>query len=176
IIVTDRTVLDRQLQYTTSVFDHTEGLVETTGEKKTSRDLKNAINDGKRIIITTLQKFPVIYEEVEVNEGNRFSVIVDEAHSSQTGTSAKKLKAALADTEEALKEFAELEAEEEENTPDHEDKLVKELLTHGRHKNLSFFAFTATPKEKTLEMFGTQQADGSFKPFHVYSMRQAIEE
>src|SRR5690606_33271519 len=129
-----------------------------------------------RIIITTLQKFPVIYEEVEVNEGNRFSVIVDEAHSSQTGTSAKKLKAALADTEEALKEFAELEAEEEENTPDQEDKLVKELLTHGRHKNLSFFAFTATPKEKTLEMFGTQQADGSFKPFHVYSMRQAIEE
>ena len=176
IIVTDRTVLDRQLQDTISGFDHTQGLVETIGEKKTSRDLKNAINDGKRIIITTLQKFPVIYEEVEVNEGNRFSVIVDEAHSSQTGTSAKKLKAALADTEEALKEFAELEAEEEENTPDHEDKLVKELLTHGRHKNLSFFAFTATPKEKTLEMFGTQQADGSFKPFHVYSMRQAIEE
>ncbi|KHE69670.1 type I restriction endonuclease subunit R [Halobacillus sp. BBL2006] len=176
IIVTDRTVLDRQLQNTISSFDHTQGLVETIGEKKTSRDLKNAINDGKRIIITTLQKFPVIYEEVEVNKGNRFAVIVDEAHSSQTGSSAKKLKAALADTEEALKEYAELEAEIEENTPDHEDKLVQELLTHGRHINLSFFAFTATPKEKTLEMFGTQQADGTFRPFHVYSMRQAIEE
>ncbi|MFD2657940.1 type I restriction endonuclease subunit R [Gracilibacillus thailandensis] len=176
IIVTDRTVLDRQLQDTISGFDHTQGLVETIGEKKTSRDLKNAINDGKRIIITTLQKFPVIYEEVEVNEGNRFALIVDEAHSSQTGTSAKKLKAALADTEEALKEYAELEAEIEENTPDQEDKLVQELLTHGRHTNLSFFAFTATPKEKTLEMFGTQQADGTFRPFHVYSMRQAIEE
>lgn len=176
IIVTDRTVLDRQLQNTISSFDHTQGLVETIGEKKTSRDLKNAINDGKRIIITTLQKFPVIYEEVEVNKGNQFAVIVDEAHSSQTGSSAKKLKAALADTEEALKEYAEIEAEIEGNTPDQEDKLVQELLTHGRHINLSFFAFTATPKEKTLEMFGTQQADGTFRPFHVYSMRQAIEE
>lgn len=176
IVVTDRTVLDRQLQDTISSFDHTDGLVETIGEKKTSRDLKNAINDGKRIIITTLQKFPVIYEEVDVNQGNRFAVIVDEAHSSQTGTSAKKLKAALADTEEALREYAELEAEIEENTPDQEDKLVQALLTHGRHQNLSFFAFTATPKEKTLEMFGTRQADGSFRPFHIYSMRQAIEE
>ena len=176
IVVTDRTVLDRQLQETISSFDHAAGLVETIGEKKTSKDLKDAINDGKRIIITTLQKFPVIYDEVKVNPGNRFAVIVDEAHSSQTGTSAKKLKVALADTEEALREYAELEAEIEENTPDQEDKLVQELLTQGRHQNLSFFAFTATPKEKTLEMFGTKQSDGSFKPFHVYSMRQAIEE
>ncbi|WP_200411811.1 type I restriction endonuclease subunit R [Virgibacillus salexigens] len=176
IVVTDRTVLDRQLQDTISSFDHTDGLVETIGERKTSRDLKDAINDGKRIIITTLQKFPVIYEEVDVNQGNRFAVLVDEAHSSQTGTSAKKLKAALADTEDALREYAELEAEIEEKTPDQEDKLVQELLSHGSHDNLSFFAFTATPKEKTLEMFGTKQSDDSFRPFHIYSMRQAIEE
>jgi type I restriction enzyme, R subunit len=176
IIVTDRTVLDRQLQETISSFDHTSGLVETIGENKTSKDLRDAINDGKRIIVTTLQKFPVIYEEVEVNKGNRFAIIVDEAHSSQTGTSAKKLKAALADPVEALKEYAEIEGEEEAKALDFEDKIVKELLTHGKHKNLSFFAFTATPKQKTLEMFGTKQTDGSFRPFHIYSMRQAIEE
>lgn len=176
IIVTDRTVLDRQLQETISSFDHTTGLVETIGENKTSKDLRDAINDGKRIIVTTLQKFPVIYEEVEVNKGNRFAIIVDEAHSSQTGTSAKKLKAALADPEEALREYAEIEGEEEAKALDFEDKIVKELLTHGKHKNLSFFAFTATPKQKTLEMFGTKQPDGSFRPFHIYSMRQAIEE
>src|SRR5699024_8037504 len=126
IVVTDRTVLDRQLQDTISGFDHADGLVETIGERKTSRDLKNAINEGKRIIITTLQKFPVIYEEVDVNQGNQFAVLGDEAHSSPTGTSAKKLKAALADTEEALREYAELEAEIEKNTPDQEDKLVQE--------------------------------------------------
>lgn len=176
IVVTDRTVLDRQLQQTISSFDHTTGLVETIDDKKTSKDLRDAINNGKRIIITTLQKFPVIYEEVEVNKGSRFAVIVDEAHSSQTGKSAKKLKAALADTEEALREYAELEAEIEAEQLDFEDEIVQELLTHGRHKNLSFFAFTATPKEKTLEMFGTKQPDGTFKPFHIYSMRQAIEE
>jgi type I restriction enzyme, R subunit len=176
IIVTDRTVLDRQLQETISSFDHTSGLVETIGENKTSKDLRDAINDGKRIIVTTLQKFPVIYEEVEVNKGNRFAIIVDEAHSSQTGTSAKKLKAALANPVEALKEYAEIEGEEEAKALDFEDKIVKELLTHGKHKNLSFFAFTATPKQKTLEMFGTKQSDGSFRPFHIYSMRQAIEE
>ncbi|MCU1807608.1 DEAD/DEAH box helicase family protein [Cytobacillus firmus] len=176
IVVTDRTVLDRQLQDTISGFDHVTGLVETIGENKSSKDLKNAINDGKRIIITTLQKFPVIFEEVEVNKGNNFAIIVDEAHSSQTGTSAKKLKAALADTEEALREYAEIEGELEANQLDEEDKLVKELLTHGKHNNLSFFAFTATPKEKTLEMFGEKQSDGSYKPFHIYSMRQAIEE
>jgi type I restriction enzyme R subunit len=176
IVVTDRTVLDRQLQDTISSFDHVAGLVETIGENKTSKDLRDAINDGKKIIITTLQKFPVIYEEVEVKKGNNFAIIVDEAHSSQTGTSAKKLKAALADTEEALREFAEIESELEANQLDLEDKLVSELLTHGKHNNLSFFAFTATPKEKTLEMFGTKQSDGSFKPFHIYSMRQAIEE
>lgn len=176
IVVTDRTVLDRQLQNTISSFDHTDGLVETIGDNKTSKDLKNAIEDGKKIIITTLQKFPVIYDQVEQGNGKRYAVIVDEAHSSQTGASAQKLKAALADKEESLREFAEIDEQYEASQKDKQDQLVDELLAHGRHSNLSFFAFTATPKEKTLEMFGEKQADGSYEAFHTYSMRQAIEE
>ena len=175
VVVTDRTVLDAQLQETISGFDHTLGVVETIGEGKTSKDLLRALNDGARIIVTTLQKFPVIYQEVEAAQGKNFAVIVDEAHSSQTGTAALKLKAALADTEDALREYAEIEGKAEEEI-DPEDKLVREMIAHGRHKNLSFFAFTATPKPTTLEMFGTEQEDGSFRPFHIYSMRQAIEE
>lgn len=176
IVVTDRRVLDSQLQDTISSFDHTFGLVETIGDGKTSKDLRDAINSGKKIIVTTLQKFPVIYEEIEDNHGKRFAIIVDEAHSSQTGSSAQKLKTALADNEEALREYALIEGAEEANREDFEDKLVKELLSHGHHQNLSFFAFTATPKEKTLEMFGSFKYDGGFEPFHIYSMRQAIEE
>ena len=176
IIVTDRTVLDRQLQNTILSFDHTTGLVETIDHSKSSQDLKNAINDGKKIIITTLQKFPVIYQEVDAADGRNFAVIVDEAHSSQTGNSAQKLKAALADKEATLEEYQAIEEGIEATTPDDQDELVNTLLSQGRHHNLSFFAFTATPKEKTIEMFGTKQPDGSFAPFHVYSMRQAIEE
>lgn len=106
----------------------------------------------------------------------RFAIIVDEAHSSQTGTSALKLKTALADVSDALKEYAELEGKAEEELLDDNERLVKEMISHGKHKNLSFFAFTATPKGQTLEMFGTEWNDGSFHPYHVYSMRQAIEE
>lgn len=175
IVVTDRTVLDKQLQETIANFDHTIGAVETIGENKTSKDLRDAINNGARIIVTTLQKFPVIYQEVEKAAGKNYAVIVDEAHSSQTGNSALKLKAALADTDDALQEYAEIEGKEAAEL-DAEDKILQEMLVHGKHRNLSFFAFTATPKEKTLELFGTEQADGSFHPFHIYSMRQAIEE
>ena len=175
IVVTDRTVLDAQLQDTISGFDHTLGAIETIGEDKNSKDLRDAINAGSRIIVTTLQKFPVIYQEVDKPNGRNYAVIVDEAHSSQTGTSALKLKTALADTTEALREYAEIEGKAEEEI-DPEDKLVKELIAHGKHKNLSFFAFTATPKPTTLEMFGTEHEDGSFHPFHIYSMKQAIEE
>ena len=175
IVVTDRTVLDAQLQETISGFDHTLGVVETIDDKKSSRDLRDAINTGVRIIVTTLQKFPVIYQEVDNVKGRNYAVIVDEAHSSQTGSSALKLKAALADTEDALREYAEIEGVQEDEL-DPNDKLIKEMSVHGRHKNLSFFAFTATPKGTTLEMFGTEHDDGSFHPFHIYSMRQAIEE
>lgn len=175
VVVTDRRVLDSQLQETISGFDHAIGSVVTIGKDKTSADLRDAINGGARLIVSTLQKFPVIYEQVE-RKGKRFAIIVDEAHSSQTGTSALKLKSALADKRDALEEYAEIEAEAEDAAADWEDQLADELASHGRHKNLTFVAFTATPKEQTLEIFGDEWPDGSFHPFHVYSMRQAIEE
>ena len=175
VVVTDRRVLDSQLQETISGFDHAIGSVVTIGKDKTSADLRDAINGGARLIVSTLQKFPVIYEQVE-SKGKRFAIIVDEAHSSQTGTSALKLKSALADKRDALEEYAEIEAEAEDAAADWEDQLADKLASHGRHKNLTFVAFTATPKEQTLEIFGDEWPDGSFHPFHVYSMRQAIEE
>ena len=173
IVVTDRKVLDSQLQDTIYQFDHVDGVVQKID--KNAAQLKDAIEAGAPIIITTLQKFPVIYKEV-MGQKKNFAVIVDEAHSSQTGEAAKKLKRALADTTKALEEYARLEGEAEENTPDEQDKILNELAVQGQHKNLSFFAFTATPKDKTLQMFGAKGADGKYYPFHVYSMRQAIEE
>jgi len=173
IIVTDRRVLDSQLQETVYQFDHVEGVVEKID--KNAKQLKDAIEAGTGIIITTLQKFPVIYKEVQTGH-NRFAIIIDEAHSSQTGDAAKKLKRALADTEKALEEYAELEYAEEARKRDDEDKLLDELASHGVHKNMSFFAFTATPKEKTLQIFGSPDAEGRYHPYHIYSMRQAIEE
>lgn len=175
IVVTDRRVLDQQLQATISSFDHTLGSVETIDDKKSSKDLLNAINKGKRVIVTTLQKFPVIYEQVQSAVGKHYAIIVDEAHSSQTGQSAMKLKAALADVSDALEEYAELEQKAVDEI-EAKDILVQDMLSQGKHKNLSFFTFTATPKGKTLEIFGEPQPDGSFHPFHIYSMRQAIEE
>ena len=176
IIVTDRKVLDSQLQDTINGFDHTLGSVVLIDEKKSSKDLLKAVQDGKRIIVTTLQKFPVIYDLVGDTTGKAFAVIVDEAHSSQTGQSAMKLKMALADTSEALSEYAELEGKAEEDLDAANDKFLQELISAGKHKNLSFYAFTATPKDKTLEIFGEEWPNGSFHPFHIYSMRQAIEE
>lgn len=173
IVVTDRKVLDSQLQDTIYQFDHVLGVVQKID--KNAQQLKEAINSGVPIIITTLQKFPVIFEEI--NSANKnFAVIVDEAHSSQTGEAAKKLKKALGDSEEILEEYRRMESEAEDNTLDEEDKLLAELASHGVQNNLSFFAFTATPKEKTLQMFGDKQEDGTFRAFHIYSMRQAIEE
>ena len=173
IIVTDRRVLDSQLQSTVYQFDHVEGVVQKID--KNAAQLRDAINDGVGIIITTLQKFPVIYKEVR--SGNkRFAIIVDEAHSSQTGDAARKLKRALADTDKILEEYAAEEAAAEEARKDDEDKLLDELAAQGTQENLSFFAFTATPKDKTLQMFGERDANGKYHPFHIYSMRQAIEE
>ena len=173
IIVTDRRVLDSQLQNTVYQFDHVEGVVQKID--KNAAQLRDAINDGVGIIITTLQKFPVIYKEVR--SGNkRFAIIVDEAHSSQTGDAARKLKRALADTDKVLEEYAAEEAAAEAARKDDEDKLLDELAAQGTQENLSFFAFTATPKDKTLQMFGQRDANGKYHPFHIYSMRQAIEE
>ena len=173
IVVTDRKILDSQLQDTIYQFDHIDGVVRPI--TKGSDSLKTALNDGAKIIITTLQKFPYIYQDVQ-STGKKYAVIVDEAHSSQSGTAAKKLKVALGDTEEVLEQYAREEAEEENQREDYEDNLVKELSSHGMHDNISFFAFTATPKNKTLQLFGEKQENGTYRPFHIYSMRQAIEE
>lgn len=173
IVVTDRRVLDSQLQDTIYQFDHVAGVVRPI--KNGSKELKEALQNGDKIIITTLQKFPVIYEDVK-SSGKRYAVIVDEAHSSQTGSAAVKLKVALSDKEEILAEYAAAENKYENEQQDYEDKLVAELATHGKHANLSFFAFTATPKAKTLELFGEKVGEKQFQAFHIYSMKQAIEE
>lgn len=178
IVVTDRKVLDTQLQDTIYQFDHVDGVVEKIDKGKTSKDLLNAINDGRDIIITTIQKFPRIYKDI-VGENKNFAIIVDEAHQSQTGETAKKLKEGLANLEDSLEEYARLENEQELKRVDDEDKLLNEVLAQGTHKNLSFFAFTATPKNKTLQLFGEkfeQNGNIKYKAFHIYSMRQAIEE
>ncbi len=175
IVITDRKVLDNQLQDTIYQFDHVDGTVEKIDKNKTSKDLLKAINDGKKIIITTLQKFPQIYSEID-SIGKHFAVIVDEAHSSQTGRSASKLKEGLGNTEEILEQYAREELAEENARLDEDEALLKELASHGVHTNMSFFAFTATPKEKTLQIFGTKMENGSYKAFHNYSMQQAIEE
>lgn len=175
-VVTDRRVLNSQLQSAILSFEHLEGQIVTITDSDNSSKLKDAINDKKRIIITTLHRFPIIYKELDEHAGKNFAIIVDEAHSSQSGKSAEKLKAALADTEEALKELAEWEEKTEEQIKDEMDEMTETLLTQGQHKNLYFYAFTATPKPKTLQTFGVPKPDGSFDAFHHYSMRQAIDE
>jgi type I restriction enzyme R subunit len=172
VVITDRRVLDRQLQQTVRQFEQTLGVVENID--KTSRQLKEALESQKTIIVTTLQKFPVIVEEISELPGKRFAVIIDEAHSSQTGESAKSLKKVLSSgsLEDAERAEATAESPEEEL----ENRVLAEMEARGRLPNLSMFAFTATPKPKTLEIFGTRQPDGSFAPFSLYSMRQAIEE
>lgn len=171
IVITDRRVLDQQLQDNIYQFEHTLGFIEKIDKNKSSKDLLTAVNSGKKIIITTLQKFPIIYKDIK-SENKHFAVIIDEAHSSQTGNSAKKLKAGLGDLEEAIK----IESELEELASENEDKLLNELASQGKQKNLSFFAFTATPKAKTLQIFGNKTEYGTYVPFHIYSMQQAIEE
>ena len=172
-VITDRRVLNKQLQNTILGFEHYEGQIATITDKDNSTVLKDAINDKKRIIITTLHRFPLIYKELDNHKGKQFAIIVDEAHSSQSGKSAEKLKAALADTDEALREWAEIESVTG-YTEDDMDKLSA-LLTQGQHKNQYFYAFTATPKPKTLQTFGEKKGD-KYDAFHHYSMRQAIDE
>ena len=178
IIVTDRRVLDKQLQGTVMSFNPTLGEVAVIDEKKHAKDLLAAIDDGKRIIVSTLQKFPVIFRDVKSVVGKRFAIVVDEAHSSQTGQSAAKLKIALGDLTEAIAEYEEETGKkiDKSDLDSPETQLALMMCTHGRHRNLSYFAFTATPKDVTLDIFGTRQRNGSFRPFHTYSMRQAIEE
>lgn len=161
IIVTDRIVLDRQLQETVSQFEQTQGVVHRIDG--TSRQLKEAIAKGARIIVTTIQKFSTDHlKEISGQSGRTFAVIVDEAHSSQSGKSAQALTDAL--TREAT------------SSEDIEDIVAAFQKARGPQANVSFFAFTATPRNVTLERFGIKGADGLPHPFHLYSMRQAIEE
>lgn len=171
IIVTDRKVLDHQLQNTIYQFEHKHGVVHKID--KHSDQLVKALEFGGNIIITTLQKFPFVIDKIGELPSRNYAVIVDEAHSSQGGEAAKKMKEVLsiADLEEAAKEESLFD-----DLDDPEDELRKSMLARGRQKNLSFFAFTATPKARTLEVFGTRDIAGKPVPFHLYSMRQAIEE
>lgn len=161
IVVTDRIVLDRQLQSTISAFEQTKGVVKKIDG--TSRELKEAIKSGARIIVTTIQKFSTDHlKEISGQSARKFAVIIDEAHSSQSGKTAQ----ALADTL----------TREATSSEDIEDLIAEYQRQRGPQPNISFFAFTATPRNVTLERFGTMGADGMPQPFHLYSMRQAIEE
>jgi type I restriction enzyme R subunit len=165
IVITDRRVLDKQLQDTIYQFEHKAGVVQPID--KDSDQLAAAMTAGTKIIITTLQKFPFILKKIQTLGAHRFAIVVDEAHSSQTGEAARTLKRILAPAGEA---------EQEEDSPDDEDELVKDVQAVGKLEHVSYFAFTATPKAKTMALFGEKQEDGGYRPFHTYSMRQAIEE
>lgn len=171
IVITDRTVLDSQLQNTIYQIEHKQGVVQKID--KDSTQLADSLTKGGSIIITTLQKFPFILDKVGDLPNRNYAVIIDEAHSSQGGEATKKMKEVLANAslEQALAEEA--DSEEEDTAM---DEIRKSMLSRGKQSNLSFFAFTATPKAKTLEVFGTPGIDGKPRPFHLYSMRQAIEE
>jgi type I restriction enzyme R subunit len=175
VVITDRVILDRQLQETIYQFEHATGVVARI-DQDSSQLAKALDGEQARIVITTLQKFPFILDKVKDLGGRRFAVIVDEAHSSQTGEAAKDLKAALGSASaEAQLALAE-QAESSEPPLDPQDALSATVAARGRQPNLSFFAFTATPKARTLELFGRKNPDGNWAPFHLYSMRQAIEE
>ncbi len=181
IVVTNRIVLDSQLQETITGFDHTVGLVEAIDKDKGSRGLKDAINDKKRIIICTVQKFLFAYKDFDDLTGRNFAVLIDEAHQGQNGKTALALKTGLLDKDKALDDYAEEEGVSVEELT--EGDILDQLIAQGKHKNQTFIAFTATPKPKTLEAFGVEDdscvlSDGKSKhrPFHVYSMKQAIEE
>jgi type I restriction enzyme R subunit len=173
IVITDRNVLDAQLQEAIRQIDKTPGVVahiDGLGGSK-SQLLADALQDGTKIIIVTIQTFPYALDLIQGQaslKGKSFAIIADEAHSSQAGEASKRLKAALAATE--LDDLA------DGGTVDAEDVLTAEIAARAESKNLSFFAFTATPKAKTLELFGHKDISGKPHPFHLYSMQQAIEE
>lgn len=160
IVVTDRKILDDQIRDNVKAFSSVKGVVEAITQG--SRQLKNALEEGKKIIITTIQKFPYILDEVKEFKNKTFAIIIDEAHSSQNGSNAQKL--------------AQVIKNKEEDFIDGEDELLEIIKSKKLQPNASYFAFTATPKPKTLEMFGMPYGEEKFIPFHLYSMKQAIEE
>lgn len=166
IVVTDRIVVDRQLQSAIRTIEHKSGMIKVMDDHCSSADLAQALNSNTKIIATTIQKFPYILDSVKHLNSKTFGVIIDEAHSSTAGADMKALASALSSDE----------AKGDEEDFDLEDAITAQLKNTGKRSNLSVFAFTATPKPTTLEMFGRINSAGQKEAFHLYSMRQAIEE
>ena len=160
LVVTDRRLLDRQITANIKAFGQSEKII---AHADSSEELKKAIEDGKRIIITTIQKFPFICDRINDVSGHNFGIIIDEAHSSQSGIAADKLNATV-------------QKDADQGGGDTDELLEKLIKDRKMSSNCSYFAFTATPKRETLERFGTEDLEGEFHPFHLYSMKQAIEE
>ena len=180
IVVTDRIVLDSQIQRNIKQFEQVAGLVEHID--KGSKHLKEALEEGKKIIITTIQKFPRIVNDIGDLPGNKFAIIIDEAHSSQSGNTAGKLNATLSKDFERVQvdddEFVFMDKDQHDELTS-EDLVVDIVQSRKMLTNASYFAFTATPKPKTLELFGVKFKEGEkekFRAFHLYSMKQAIQE
>ena len=161
IVVTDRRLLDKQLRENIRDFSEVKNIVAAA---YSSKELKENLENGKKINITTIQKFPFIVDGIADLSDKRFAVIIDEAHSSQSGSAADNLNRAMGNNGH----------EEEESDP--QDKILEAMRSRKMRDNASYLAFTATPKNNTLEKFGVCQEDGKYKPFHLYSMKQAIEE
>ena len=169
IVVTDRRLLDKQLQDTIKQVAQVEGVVHAV--EKTSAQLRGFLESGKDIIISTIQKFSVIAEEIGKLKGKTFAVIIDEAHSSQSGESARNLRASLSGgIEEGVEE------DDADEVSDIDARIIEEMEQRSMQDHISYFGFSGTPKNKTLELFGRKNADGEFVPFHGYSMRQSISE
>jgi len=162
IVVTDRRLLDKQLRENIKEFSEVKNIV---APAYSSRELKENLESGKRIIITTIQKFPFIIDGIADLSEKRFAVIIDEAHSSQSGSASDNMNRAMGKVNV-----------EEDDDVDSQDKIVQAMQSRKMRGNASYLAFTATPKSITLEKFGEKQEDGTYKPFHLYSMKQAIEE
>ena len=169
IVVTDRRLLDKQLQDTIKQVAQVEGVVHAV--EKTSAQLRGFLESGKDIIISTIQKFSVIAEEIGKLKGKTFAVIIDEAHSSQSGESARNLRASLSGgIEEGVEE------DDADEVSDIDARIIEEMEQRSMQDHISYFGFSGTPKNKTLELFGRKGEDGEFVPFHVYSMHQSISE
>lgn len=164
IVVTDRQVLDEQLGKLIRSLQKDEGIVHTTRDGG-SKELREVLEKGKDIVITTIQKFPFISETISSLGHRKFGVIIDEVHSSQSGELSKELKKSLSKSDE-----------DDDDEFDYEEMLRQEIQSRGKQDHISFFGFTGTPKEKTLELFGSKTSEGQFVPFHIYSMRQSIHE
>ncbi|MDC1123462.1 DEAD/DEAH box helicase family protein [Gammaproteobacteria bacterium] len=164
IVVTDRQVLDEQMGKLIRSLQKDEGIVHTTREEG-SKELKELLEKGKDIVITTIQKFPFISETIGSLGHRKFGVIIDEVHSSQSGELSKELKKSLSKSDD-----------DDDDEFDYEDMLRQEIQSRGKQDHISFFGFTGTPKEKTLELFGTKTPEGKSVPFHIYSMHQSINE